>query len=140
MHIEQTQVVKAPREEVFQTFADFETWPKFSTFFTKVTVTERAGNTAHFDTEVKVMGRKTRRTEKMILTPPEQVQFQGEMAGSTNTTVWKFEPVPEGTRLTAVLDVQLKGWAKVLGPFAKRRLRSLLHDGMEATAKYLEAK
>ncbi len=114
MHIEQTQVVKAPRD-VFQTFADSEAWPKFSTFFMRVTVKERAGNIALFDTEVRVMGRKTKRSEKQVLTPPEQVRFEGEMGGSTNTTVWKFEPIPDVTRLTAVLDVQLKGWAKVLG-------------------------
>ncbi len=132
--------MKAPRDQVFQTFADSEAWPKFSTFFMRVTVKERAGNTARFDTQVRVMSRKTKRSEKQVLTPPEQVRFEGEMRGSTNTTVWKFEPIPDVTRLTAVLDVQLKGWAKVLGPLAKRQLQGLLRKEMQAASKYIEAK
>jgi ribosome-associated toxin RatA of RatAB toxin-antitoxin module len=140
LHLEQTQVVKAPREHVFQAFADFEAWPKFSTYFKRVTVTERAGNTLHFDTEVKVMGRKTKRTEKWVLTPPEQIQMEGAVMGSTNTTLWKFEPVSEGTRLTAVVDAQLKGWAKLLGPLAKRRVRALLRNEMHAFVNFVEAK
>jgi hypothetical protein len=73
VRIEQAQVVKAPREQVFETWTDYE---RFSVLFTRVTVTERAGNTVHLDTEVKVMGRKVKRTEKHVLTPPDQVQVE----------------------------------------------------------------
>ncbi len=97
MHIEQTQIVKAPCEKVFQAWTDYENWPKYFDFFTRVTVTERAGNTARLDTEVKFMGREAKRTEKHVLTPPERVEVEGEMDGMTNTSVWKFETVPEGT-------------------------------------------
>jgi carbon monoxide dehydrogenase subunit G len=86
------------------------------------------------------MGRKARRTEKHVLTPPEQVQVEGETEGSTNTTVWKFEPVAEGTRVTAVVEAQLKGLYKGLGLLAKRQLQTLLDEWMRAFAKYVEAK
>ncbi len=141
MHIEQTQVVKAPREQVFQAWNDVEAWPSFFDFFKRVKLIERVGNTAHLEADVKFMGREAKRTEKHVLSPPEQVQVEGEMEGMTNTSLWKFEPVPEGTRVTAVIEAQLKGrWAKILGPLAKRRLQGLVRESLESFAKYVETK
>jgi uncharacterized protein YndB with AHSA1/START domain len=138
MRIEQTQVAKAPREQVFQAWTDYDAWPRFSTLFTRVTVTERAGNTVHVSAEIRVMGRKTSRIEKHVLTPPEQVLVSGETEGATNTTVWKFEPIPEGTLVTAMLEAELTGLTRVLGPFAKRKLQSLLRDWSRGLAEYAE--
>ncbi len=108
MRVEQAQLVKAPRERVFETWTDSEAWPTWSVLFPRVTVTERAGNTVHLDMDSKVMGRKVHRTERYILTPPEQVLVSGETKGATNTTVWRFEAVPEGTLVTAVVEAELK--------------------------------
>jgi len=55
MRVEKAQLVKAPREQVFRVWTDYEAWPKFSTLFTRVTVTERAGNTVHVNAEIRVM-------------------------------------------------------------------------------------
>jgi uncharacterized protein YndB with AHSA1/START domain len=135
LHIEQTLVVKAPREQVFQAWTDYENWPRYFDFFTRVTVTERAGNTALLDTEVKFMGRDAKRAEKHVLTPPERVDVEGEMEGMTNTTVWKFESVPQGTRLTAIVEARLPLRLRVLGPLARRRLQVLLRESMQGLAK-----
>src|SRR6266511_957720 len=140
MRIEHAQVVKAPREQVFQTWTDYEAWPRFSRLFTQVTVTERSGNTVHLDTEVKLMTRKTRRREKHVLTPPEEVRVEGETEGATNTTLWTFEPVPEGTRVTVVVDAELGGVTKLLGPLAKRQMQTMLRDWMQGLARYVEAR
>ncbi len=87
------------------------------------------------------MGREAKRTEKHVLTPPERVEVEGEMEGMTNTSVWKFETVPEGTKLTVVIEAQLKGrWVKLLGPLAKRRLQGLVRESMQGLARYVEAK
>jgi ribosome-associated toxin RatA of RatAB toxin-antitoxin module len=55
MRIQQVQVVKAPREQVFQAWNDYDAWPKFSPLFTRVTVTEHARNTVHVNAEIRVM-------------------------------------------------------------------------------------
>ena len=139
-HRTETQVVKASRENVFQAWTDYENWPKYFDF-TRVTVTERAGNTDRPDTEVKFMGREAKRMEKHVLTPPERVEVEGEMEGMTNTSVWKFGTVPEGTRLTVVIEARLKGrWIKLLGPLAKRRLQALVRESMQGLARYVETK
>src|SRR6266568_7639449 len=135
MRIEQTQVVKAPREQVFQAWTDYERWPTWSVLFPRVTATERAGNTVLLDLDTKFMGRIAGRKEKHVLTPPEQVLVSGETEGATNTTVWKFEPLPEATMVTAVVEAELTGLTRVLGPFAKRILQSLLREWLKAFAK-----
>jgi uncharacterized protein YndB with AHSA1/START domain len=140
MRVEQSQVVKAPREQVFQSWTDYDAWPKFSGLFTRVTVAERAGNTVHVDAETKVMGRRAKRTEKHVLTPPVQVLVSGETEGASNTTVWRFEAIPEGTLVTAVVEAELTGLTRVLGPFAKRKLQSLLREWLQGLARYVEAK
>ncbi len=132
--------MKAPREQVFQTWTDYAAYPSWSVLFPRVMVTERAGNTVHLDMDAKIMGRIAKRREKHVLTPPEQVLVSGETEGATNTTVWKFEPVPEGTRVTAVVEAELTGLTRLLGPFAKRMLQSLLREWLQAFAKYSEAK
>jgi carbon monoxide dehydrogenase subunit G len=140
MRVEQAQVVRAPREQVFQAWTDYEAWPRFSGLFTQVSVRERAGNTVHIEAELKLMGRKIGRSEKHVLTPPEQVRVEGETEGATNTTLWTFEPVPEGTRVTAVVDAELGGVTKLLGPLAKRQMQTMLRDWMQGLTRYVEAK
>jgi hypothetical protein len=75
---------------------------------------ERAGNTVRIDADVRFMGRTMSRSETHVLTPPERLEVRGGVPGMTNTTVWTFEPTPDGTTLTAVLDVQLAGLPNVL--------------------------
>src|SRR6266511_1029859 len=140
MRVEQAQVVRAPREQVFQAWTDYEAWPRFSGLFTQVSVRERAGNTVHIEAELKLMGRKIGRSEKHVLTPPEQVSEEGETEGATNTTLGTFEPVPEGTMVTAVVQAELKGLTKVLGPVAKHQVQSLLREWMQGFATYVEAR
>ncbi len=140
MRVENAQLVKAPREQVFQAWTDCERWPTWSTLFPRVAVTGRTGNTVHLDLDIKIMGRIATRTEKHILTPPEQVRVEGETEEATNTSLWKFEAVPEGTLLTAAVEAPLKGWTKLLGPLAKRQLQTMLRKEMQTFAKYVEAK
>ena len=139
MHIEQTHVVKASREQVFQAFTDYESWPKWSSFFLTVTA-KRDGNTAHLDIEANLRGRRVKRTENYNLTPPEQARVEGQMEGLTNTSVWRFEHVPEGTRVTSAIDAQLPWRFRVLGPLAKRQFQGLVRETLREFAKYVEAK
>ena len=139
MLIELAQVVKAPRDQVFRTFTDYQAWPKFSVLVTRVSVGERAGSTVHLDMEIKVMGRKFWRTEKHVLTPPEQVLVEGETVGSTTTSVWKFDPVPEGTLVTGAIESRGKGLYKLTDPFTKRLLQTSFDKWLRAFVKYVEA-
>jgi ribosome-associated toxin RatA of RatAB toxin-antitoxin module len=140
VRIEQVQLVRAPREQVFEAWTDCEAWPRWDpVVFTRVTVTERTGNTVRINAETKFMGLKMPRTEKHVLTPPEKVEVLGGVPNATNTTVWVFESVPEGTLLTAVLDIQFKGLLKLLQPLAAWQVRTALPEWMRALARHVES-
>jgi uncharacterized protein YndB with AHSA1/START domain len=140
LHVEHTEIVRAPREKVFEAWVDYDAWPRFSGLFTRVSVQERSGDTVHINAEQKLMGRRTTRSETHVLRPPEQVRVEGDTEGATNTTLWTFEPIPEGTRFTAVIDADLGGVTRLLGPLAKRQAQTLLRDWMQGLARYAEAK
>ena len=106
--------------------------------FTMVKVAKRDGNTVHLDMEVNMRGRKALRREKHILTPPERVDVEGEMEGITNTSVWKFEPAPEGSRVTVTVEARLPWRLKVMGPLVKRQFQALVRDWLQDLAKYAE--
>ena len=140
MRIKQAQLVKAPRERVFEAWTDYEAYPKWDgKVFTRVTVTHRAGNTASLDMETRFMGMTMPRKERHVLTPPEKVEVDGSVPIAGNTTVWTFEDVPGGTLLTAVLEVQFRGMLGILSPLARWQARSMLSNWMQAFANYVEA-
>lgn len=139
MRIEQARFVKASPEQVFQAWTDYEAWPRFSAF-TQVRVAERAGDVVYLDTKLRVMGRETKRREKVTLTPPQLIRVEGKTVGATNTTIWKFEPAPGGTQVTGIVEAKLTGLMKALGPLAKRQLQSVLDDWIEGFARYVEAR
>ena len=99
MRIEQARFVKASPEQVFQARTDYEAWPRFSAS-TQVRVAERAGDVVYLGTKLRVMGRETKRREKVTLTPPQLIRVEGKTVGATNITIWKFEPAPGGTQVT----------------------------------------
>jgi ribosome-associated toxin RatA of RatAB toxin-antitoxin module len=103
-------------------------------------VEERVGNTARLDAETKFMGLRMRRTERHVLTPPEKVEVTGDVPNASNTTVWKFEAVPAGTMLSAVIEFQFKGMLKLLQPIAESQARTVTRKWMQAFAKYVETK
>ena len=130
--------MKAPREQVFHAWTDYEAVPKWQTLFTSVTVTKRDGNTVSLDMEVNMRGPKSMRTEKHVLTPPERVDVEGEMAGITNTSVWKFESIPEGSRVTVKVEARLPLRLKVMAPLVKRQFQALVREWLQDLAKYVE--
>jgi len=141
MRTEYSQLVKAPRERVFEALTDYEAIPTWDrVMFKRVSVTQRGPNTATLDADVRFMGMKMRRTEGHVLTPPEKVELDGSVRDAINTTVWTLRTVPEGTILTAELEVEFKGLLKLLQPIAERQMRTVLPEWMREFAGYVETK
>ena len=65
--------------------------------------------------------------------------MDGSVRDAINTTVWTLQTVPEGTMLTAELEVQFKGLLKLLQPLAERQIRTVLPEWMREFASYVEA-
>ena len=140
MHVEVSYVVKAPREKVYAAYTDFETWPKWSKQTTSVRVVEREGRTVSVESETLSGGRPRTTVVKLTFSPPDEVGTEGETRLTRTKRMVRFENAPDGTKVTAVLDVQVKGlWASIFAPRGKDEAESSAREGLKSFAEYVES-
>ncbi|MGP8124651.1 MAG: SRPBCC family protein [Nitrososphaerales archaeon] len=140
MHVEVSHVVKAQREKVYAAYADFEAWPKWSRQATTVRVVGREGDTVSIESEIVSGGRPRITAAKLTLSPPEGVETEGETRLTRTRRTVRFEDVPEGTRVTAVLDLRVKGaWAWIFATRGKDEAESFAQEGLRSFAEYVES-
>ena len=139
MHVEVSYVVKAQREKVYAAYTDFEAWPKWSKQATTVRVVRREGGTVSIENEIVSGGRLRITVAKLTLSPPEGVETEGETRLTKTKRAVRFEDAPEGTKVTAVLDVRVKGlWASIFAPRGKDEAESSAREGLRDFAEYVE--
>jgi len=140
LHAEVSYVVKAPREKVYAAYIDFEAWPKWSRSTTAVRVVAREGGTVSIESTTARGGRPHNNLAKLTLSPPEGVETEGETRLTRTRRTVRFEDVPEGTRVTAVLDVRVRGlWASIFKPRGKAEAESSALEGLRSFAEYVES-
>jgi uncharacterized protein YndB with AHSA1/START domain len=124
LHLEVSRVVKAQPERVFAAYTDFEAMPKWSKRLTAVRVTRREGDTVYLESEgVSSRGRPNTRVGVLKLLPPEKVESESETRFTRSRRTVAFEALPDGTgtKVTATLDVEVKGlWGVLLSPGVKK--------------------
>ena len=139
MHVEVSYVAKAQREKVYAAYTDFEAWPKWSRQATTVRVVRREGGTVSIESETVSGGRPRITVAKLTLSPPEGVETEGETTFTRTRRTVRFEDVPEGTEVTAALDVRVKGpWAWIFAPRGKDEAESFAREGLRSFAEYVE--
>lgn len=140
MHAEVSYLVKAKREKVYAAYTDFEAWPKWSRSTTTVRVVEREGGTVSIESTTVSGGRPRNNVAKLVLSPPEGVETEGKTRLTRTRRTVRFEDVPEGTKVTAVLDVGVRGlWALVFKPLGKDEAESSALEGLRSFAEYAES-
>ncbi len=132
--------MKAQREKVYAAYTDFETWPKWSRQATAVRVVGREASTVSIESEIVSGGRQRITAAKLTLSPPEGVETEGETRFTRTRRTVRFEDVPEGTRVTAVLDLRVKGaWALIFASRGKDEAESFAREGLRSFAEYVES-
>ncbi|HXW37595.1 MAG TPA: SRPBCC family protein, partial [Nitrososphaerales archaeon] len=117
MHVESAQVIKAPRNKVYAAYTNFTEMPKWSKRIKTVVVVGREGDTVQIQSESTSGSGPKVTLAKMTLSSPELVVSEDETRLTRTRRTVKFEEVSEGTRVTAMLDVDVKGrWSWVFAP------------------------
>jgi hypothetical protein len=137
MHFEVSLVVKVPRTKTYSSYTDFEAMPRWSKDKHEVKVTRGEGGIVHIE---RTPGTGAiRGAGEMRLFPPERVESQGETRFTRTRSVVRFDEVPEGTRITASLDVELKGrWSWFFKTQRKAEAESSAMEELSSFAKYVE--
>jgi len=137
MHFEVSLVVRVSRTRAYSSYTDFEAMPRWSKDTHEVKVTRREGGTAHIERVPGTEG--VRGAVEMNLFPPERVESQGETRFTHTRSIVRFDEVPEGTRITASLDVELKGrWSWVFKTQGKAEAESSAMEELSSFARYVE--
>lgn len=143
MRLEVSVVVRAQQERVYAAYTDFESMPKWSKRVTAARITQREGSVVHLESEgVTAKGTPRRTLGTLTLVPPFKVESQSESRFTRSKRTVAFEKTPdgEGTRVTATLDVEVKGrWRFVLSPRAKKEgAESSAMQELTAFARFVE--
>jgi len=132
--------VKAPREKVYAAYADFEAWPKWSNQATAVRVIQRDGDTVKIESQTS-SGKKSRRTvTRLLLRPLDKVEAESETRLTRIRTTVRFEDTRDGTRVTAELEVEVKGsWGWIFAPRGQDGAESFAQEKLRSFAEYVES-
>ena len=137
MHFEVYLIVRVPRERAYSSYTDFEAMPRWSKDKHEVRVSRKNGSIVYLERTSRTGGNEGAREVKLF--PPERVESQGESRLTRTKSVVRFEEVPEGTRITASLDVELKGrWSWVFRTQGKAEAESSAMEELRSFARYVE--
>jgi uncharacterized membrane protein len=140
LHVEVSCVVRARREKVYAAYTDFEAWPKWSKQATTMRVISREGGTVSIESEIVSDGRPRITVAKLTLSPPEGVETEGETRLTRTRRTVRFQDLPEGTKVTAVLDFQVKGpWAWIIAPRGRDEAEASAREMLKSFAEYVES-
>ncbi len=136
--------MKAQLERVYAAYTDFEAMPKWSKHLTAVRITKREGDAVFLESEGASSRGRRRKTVRMLrLLPPDRVESESEARFTRTRRTVAFEKVLEGagTKVTATLDVQVKGrWAMVLSTRVRKEdAESSALEELAAFARFVES-
>ena len=138
MRVEVTQIVRAPREKVYAAYTDFESMPNWSKGVTAVRVVRMGEGGVRLETET-LSGGVTRKSTAELTLSPASVESERETRFTRTRRSVTFEDVPEGTKVTAVVDVRVKGlWSVLLTPRGREEAESSAREGLASFANYVE--
>jgi hypothetical protein len=122
LHVEASTVAEAPRQTVWDVYADYASWPRLFPTISAVRLLGRQGPKLVLEVD-HVEGKVI---NELVFRPPDQLELWEEKRHYDARFLNRFESVPGGTRFTVRGEIHLKGWARLLQPFLRGYARRLL--------------
>ena len=139
MHFESSLTVNAPLENVYAAFTDFESMPKWSKQVTTIRVVRKGADAVYLEAESVLGGRRRIVSREMRLFPPGRVESEGKTRFTRTKRTVTFEEVPSGTKVTATLDVRVRGlWSLVLTAPGSESAETSVADELSSFGRYVE--
>ncbi len=139
MHLETAVTVRAARDKVYAVYTDFDSMSKWAKVRGAVTVTKREGDMVYLESEGRPDRRGQKAARSLKLTEPSLVESESETRFTRTKRTVSFEEVPGGTKVTARLDVHVKGlWAKLLSTRESEEFEPQIREELASFARYVE--
>jgi uncharacterized protein YndB with AHSA1/START domain len=137
---ENTVMIGRPIEEVFGFLSDFENIPRWNYAIVETRkVSEGPVGVGTIYQQVRsVPSRSEERFEVTAYDPPRQLEIQGQLGPFPSRLSYALDTVPEGTRVTNSVELQLRGPGRLLGRVAVPRVRDAVDANLRKLKELLE--
>jgi uncharacterized protein YndB with AHSA1/START domain len=135
-----TVVIRRPIEEVFGFLADFENIPRWNYAIVEThQVSEGPVGVGTIYQQVRSVPRRSE--ERIAVTaynPPRQLEIRGQLGSFPARLSYALEALPEGTRVTNSVELDLRGPGRLLGRLAVPRVRDAVAANLSKLKELLE--
>jgi uncharacterized protein YndB with AHSA1/START domain len=141
IRVEKTTVVRRPTDEVFAFVADQTNaarWQSGIVEVRRLTDGPPGVGTRHSFTRALMGRRMNAENEYVVFDPGKRVEFR-TTSGPKLLASYAVTPMPEGTRLTATIELDVSGIMSVADPLVARVLRRDVVENLARLKSVLEA-
>jgi carbon monoxide dehydrogenase subunit G len=137
---ENTVMIKRPIEEVFGFLSDFENVPKWNYAIVEThKVSEGPVGVGTIYQQVRSVPRRSEESfEITAYNPPRQLVIRGQLGPFPSRLSYALDAVPEGTRVTNSVELELRGPGRVLGRVAVPRVRDAVAANLSKLKELLD--
>jgi uncharacterized protein YndB with AHSA1/START domain len=137
---ENTVVIRRPTAEVFGFLADFENLPKWNYAIVETHKASQGpvGVGTIYQQVRSVPSRREERFEVTAYNPPRQLEIRGQLGPFPSRLAYALDALPEGTRVTNTVELELRGPGRLLGRVAVPRVREAVAANLHKLKELLE--
>ena len=137
---ENTVMIRRPTAEVFGFLADFENVPRWNYAIVETHKVSQGpvGLGTVYQQVRSVPSRSEERFEVTAYNPPRQLEIQGQLGPFPSRLAYALDAVPEGTRVTNSVQLELRGPGRLLGRVAVPRVRDAVTANLQKLKELLE--
>ena len=137
---ENTVMISRPIEEVFGFLSDFENVPTWNYAIAETRkVTQGPIGVGTIYQQVRsVPSRSEERFEVTAYNPPRNLEIGGQLGPFPSRLSYALDAVPEGTRVTNSVELELRGPGRLLGRVAVPRVRDAVAANLRKLKELLE--
>ena len=137
---ENTVMIRRPTAEVFGFLADFENIPKWNHAIVETRkISEGPVGVGTMYQQVRSVPRRSEEHfEVTAYNPPRQLELQGQLGPFPSRLSYALAAIPEGTRITNAVELELRGPGRLLGRVAVPRVRDAVAANLQKLKELLE--
>jgi uncharacterized protein YndB with AHSA1/START domain len=137
---ENTVMISRPIAEVFGFLADFENIPKWNYAIIEThKVSQGPVGVGTIYQQVRSVPRRSEeRFEVTAYNPPHQLEIQGQLGPFPSRLSYALAAIPEGTRITNAVELELRGPGRLLRRVAVPRVRDAVAANLQKLKELLE--
>jgi uncharacterized protein YndB with AHSA1/START domain len=137
---ENTVTIRRPTAEVFAFLADFENIPKWNYAIVETHKTSQGpiGVGTIYQQVRSVPSRSEERFELTAYDPPRRLAIRGQLGPFPSRLSYALDAIPEGTRVTNSVELDLRGPGRLLGRVAVPRVRDAVAANLRKLKELLE--